>query len=539
MPSTLEHLKAIKRAKDANDIEAAQYITQQMVNEANPIERGALGAVYGMGNIAQNVGNIVGLVDDETIKQHEKIAKPLLETTAGKVGQFAGETLATALPISGGAGMLARGGGALAKMLANPIARGAAEGAIGGAITAGPDQRVSGATMGSLGGAAVPAVGAAYRGLRSGVRPTASAQQLMQKGVELTPGQMNPTGTFGQLEEVSKALPVVGPRIAAARQNAWKQTQDVVAQQAAPPNIPVKVGKTANDTVSNLKDAFDTAYSSVKGFPISSPSILRTTGPDIPLSKAFDSALRGKTNAIVTNQDIGAVNRFLKNQLTAFQKGNVKSEDLLAVRSNIRAARRDPNLSMGADEILKKAEDAVTQSLESHLPPQATQGLRDIDNQYGKFKVFENAVVKAGDKPEGFTPFQLSQAVKEAADKGEYAAGGGRLRGMSQASADVFQTTQPPTGRQLATLLPLVGGAYGVLQNPLAGVAALGAMGGMYGTQAGRRFAAGQTGAQLGARAVERELRRRVPVQIRKGSSAAARMAAALEAARSEKEQEQ
>jgi hypothetical protein len=539
MPSTLDHLKAIKRAKDAGDIEAAQYITQQMVNEANPIERGALGAVYGMGNIAQNVGNIVGLVDNETIKKHEKIAKPLLETTAGKVGQFAGETLATALPISGGAGLLARGSGTFAKMLSNPVARGAAEGLIGGGITGGPDNRIAGATMGAVGGAAVPALGAAYRGARSGVRPTAAAQQLMAQGVELTPGQMNPTGTFGQLEEVSKALPVVGPRIAAARQNAWNQTQNAVAQQAAPPGISVKSGKTLNDTVGNLKDAYETAYSSVKGFPISSPSILRTTGPDIPLSKAFDSAVRGKTNAIVTDQDIGAVNRFLKNQLTAFGKGNVKSEDLLSVRSNIRAARRDPNISMGADEILQKAEDSVTQALESHLPPQATQGLRNIDNQYGKFKIFEKAVGKGGDKPEGFTPFQLSQAVKESADKGEYAAGGGRLRGMSQASADVFQTTQPPTGRQLATLLPLAGGAYGMLQNPLAGVAALGGMGAMYGTQTGRRLAAGQTGLQLGARDIERELRRKIPAGVRKGSAAAMRMAAALEAARKEKEQEQ
>ena len=539
MPSTFDHLKAIKRARDAGDVEAAQFITQRMVNEANPAERAALGAVYGVGNIAQNVGNIIGLVNDETIKKHEKIAKPLLETTAGQVGKFAGETLATALPIGAGISAAARGGTVLARALSNPLARGAAEGVIGGAIAAGPDERIAGATMGGIGGAALPAAGAAYKGLRSGVRPTPAAQRLMQEGVQLTPGQMNPTGAFGQLEEVSKALPIVGPRIAASRQEAWKQSQDAIAKQVAPPGVAIKPGKTINESVSNLSDAFDTAYSSVKGFPISKVAILKTTGPDIPLDQAFSAALRGKTRSIVTNEEINAAGKFLKNQLSAFGKGNVKSDDLLEVRSAIRTARRDPNISMGQDEILKKAEDAVTQTLESHLPQDATSGLRAIDNQYGKFKIFENAVVKAGERPEGFTPFQFSQAVKEAADRGEYARGGGRLREMSRATSDVFQTTQPPTGRQLATLLPVMMGGYGAVQNPIGGALAAAGLGGLYGTQVGRQILAGQTGLQLGARGVERAIRRQVPAAARRGTASAARMAAALEAVRRQQEEQE
>ena len=515
--STIQHYQALQRARAAGDNEAAQVIAKQMVDDMSTAERALFGAGSGVTNVVQNIGNILGLVEDETVRETRALTQPLRETTAGRIGEFGGELATSLIPAAGAARVITAASKVLpslsrAPALVRAVGVGATEGAVQGAVTAGPDDRGEAAYLGAATGGLFPAAGAAYRSARAGVRPTPAARALTQKGVELTPGQMNPRGILGQLEEVTEALPLVGPTVRAAREEGWRQTRRLVAENAAPPGFQGVIPDNQNKAVDALREGYKEAYKIVEGIDVT----------PFGLSTKFKQAVRDRST-LVKKDDINSVARFLNNQLSAIQgRGIIKSEDLLRIRSNIREQLRARDISSGAERLLVNAEKAVTDSLDSQLPADAMSALKAIDNQYAKFVVFRRAVEKKADK-EGFTPNQLSLAVKEATDAGEYAAGGGRLREISNPAADVFSTTQPKTGRMVATLGALGLGGYGAYQDPTGAALPLTGLGLLYGTAAGRRLAMGQSGAQLRARALERSVRRNVPQAFREAAATGVR----------------
>ena len=514
--STIQHYQALQRARAAGDNDAAQVIAKQMVDDMSTAERAMFGVGSGVTNVAQNIGNIFGLVEDETVRETRALTQPLRETTAGRIGEFGGELVTSLIPAAGAARFI----GAAAKVLpalsrapalARSIGVGATEGAVQGAVTAGPGDRGEAAYLGAATGGLFPAVGAAYRSARAGVRPTPAARALTQQGVELTPGQMNPRGILGQLEEVTEALPFVGPTVRGAREESWRQTKKLVAKNAAPPGFQSVIPDNQNKAVDALRKGYNEAYKIVEGIDVT----------PFGLSTGFKQAVRDRST-LVKKDDVGSVARFLNNELSAIQgRGIIKSEDLLRIRSNIREQLRARDISSGAERLLINAEKSVTDSLDSQLPADAMSALKAIDNQYAKFVVFRRAVEKG--KESDFTPNQLSLAVKEATDAGEYAAGGGRLREISNPAADVFSTTQPKTGRMVATLGALGLGGYSAYQDPMGAALPLTGLGLLYGTAAGRRLAMGQSGAQLRARALERSVRRNVPKAFREAASTGVR----------------
>lgn len=514
--STIQHYQALQRARAAGDNEAAQVIAKQMVDDMSTAERALFGAGSGVTNVVQNIGNIFGLVEDETVRETRALTQPLRETTAGRIGEFGGELATSLIPAAGAARAISAAAKVLpalsrAPALARSIGAGATEGAVQGAVTAGPGDRGEAAYLGAATGGLFPAAGAAYRSARAGVRPTPAARALTQQGVELTPGQMNPRGILGQLEEVTEALPLVGPTVRSAREEGWRQTRKLVAENAAPPGFQGVIPDNQNKAVDALRKGYNEAYKIVEGIDIT----------PFGLSTGFKQAVRDRST-LVKKDDINSVARFLNNELSAIQgRGIIKSEDLLRIRSNIREQLRARDISSGAERLLVNAEKAVTDSLDSQLPADAMSALKAIDNQYAKFVVFRRAVEKG--KESDFTPNQLSLAVKEATDAGEYAAGGGRLREISNPAADVFSTTQPKTGRMVATLGALGLGGYSAYQDPMGAALPLTGLGLLYGTAAGRRLAMGQSGAQLRARALERSVRRNVPQAFREAAATGVR----------------
>jgi hypothetical protein len=512
--STIEHFRALQKARAAGDEEAAQVIAKKMVDDMNTAERTMFGAASGVANVVQNVGNILGLVEDETVRETRSLTQPLRDTTAGRVGEFGGELLTSIVPAAG----VVRGISAAARLapslsrapaLAKAVAAGATEGAVQGAVTTGPDERGEAAYLGALTGGAFPLVGATYRTARSGVRPTRSARELSRQGVELTPGQMNPQGALGQLEEVSESLPFgVGTAITKARQGGWRQTRKLVAENSAPPGFTSSIPEDPNKAVDILRKGYNDAYKVVEGIDVT----------PFGLNTSFRQAVRDRST-LVKKEDAQSVDRFLKSELSAIEgRGMIKSDDLLRIRSNIRELLRARDISTGSEKLLLNAEKAVTDALEAQLPADAMKALKDIDRQYAKFSVFRRAVVKGGDQ--GFTPNQLSAAVKEAADAGEYAAGGGLLRQFSGPAAEVFTATQPRTGRMLATLGAFGLGGYGVSQDPLLPLVGAGLL---YGTATGRRAALGQTGLQRNLRQLERTARREIPKAYRQAATSGIR----------------
>lgn len=478
-------------------------------------------AVYGFGlgarNIGLNVAEMLGLTSPERVREAQAEGAPITGRFPGNVGAFAGETAAL-LPVGMGAG----GAATRLGMVPRGVLAGAAEGAAQGAVAAGPDDRLSGLAMGAATGGALPSAKRMAQLLGRGAPMTPNARRLTQRGVELTPGQMNPEGSLAMVEEVLQGVPVIGTRIRQAREQGWAQTQNLIAKEAAPPGYTPQPRNDANVMFRDLVEAYDDAYEIGKGYPML-PVIRPDKGPDVPLTKA----LQVPRGAVGTDEGRAYAASVLTNELSSLRGLGVKlqSDDLLDMRSRIRTEIRNlkkmQNAPVGAEGILESAEQKITAALDSQLPSGVKDKIRAIDAKYGNFKVVENALSRAKDRPEGFTPAQFSQAVREGTpSRMGYAAGGGRMRDISKAGADVFQPRQPMTGRQLGGLLTVgaaTGGA-GMLA-PVATGLALGAgalpyLSGGIGKTA-RSVTRGETQFQQAIRQAERAARRTLTAKER------------------------
>lgn len=451
------------------------------------------GIGQGMVNVGRHVGNLVGAVSDDKIANAKERDTDLLNTGAGRVGSIIGETAITAPLMATGAGALARAGSVGAKIVGSPVMRGVVEGAAQGAVMADPGERGAGALAGGAMGSLLPAVIKGGSKLVRGVEKTPEAQRLLAEGVDLTPGQMNPRGMFNQMEESLQNVPVIGNAVKGARDNAQRDFQQSVIRRGAAPGATVPRGEI-DDMLDSAYKSFEPLYDQAKGFPVK--PVVMTTGADVPLGSLFKTAAATKT-VRASDSTRREVAGWLNDQLTQF---NGSSDDLLAIRSNIRTEiRRSATGNVtpadrAAADLMRNAEKSVTNAIESQLPKDALAALRTADSRYGQYKVIEDAVAAAKDSPNGFSPHQLSTAVKNAMEKGQYArGGGGDLRELAAAGRESFQQVTPPTGARLATLgVP----AAAMMANPaLAIPATLGTLG-LVTTRTGRRMAGGQTGVQ-------------------------------------------
>lgn len=395
-----------------------------------------------------------------------------------------------------GSQLLRNVGGALA---ANPALQGAS--AITGA-TSGEVAREAGAgpvgqLAANLAGSLLPGAALATANkLATGATRTPEAQRLLDRGVDLTPGQLNPAGRINQLEEGTSSVSLVGPTIRAGRDNARSTFQRSAVQEAAAPGTTIKQADPAQ-MLDDAYESFRPLYDAAKGFPVS-PQIVNQ-GSNVPLSRALTTAVRNG-GILATDDQRKAVLRFLKSQLT---KGVSSSDDLLNIRSEVRDAARKAlkvNNTERAD-LLSAAEDQITLALESQLPSNALKSLKTADAKYGDYKIVESAVARAKDRGGSFTPNDLSESIAAAnqgALRGSYArGGGGSLRELASDARAVLDSRSPPTGARLLALAP---GAAGLAFDPLLGATAqLGTTAGITlgaGTQVGRRLASGATAPQ-------------------------------------------
>ncbi len=482
------------------------------------MEKFGYGFGLGARNIGLNLAEMAGLTSPERVREAQAEGAPITERFPGNVGAFAGET-GMLLPVGMGVGGMATRMG----MVPRGVFAGLTEGGVQGAVAAGPDDRLEGLGMGVLTGLALPSAKRMAQVLASGRDMTRSARKLTSRGVDLTPGQMQPESTYGQIEEAMMAVPGIGPRIKAARERGWTQTQNLIAQEAAPPGFMMQPRQDPQAMFRDLIDAYDQAYEVGKGFPVS-PRIMRMQGKDVPLS----DALKVPAGAFGDDASRKYANSFLANEWSALRGRQLQSDDLFALRSRIRAKARDlrqnKNAPFEAADMLESAEKRVTEALESQLPPDVMRQIRAIDGKYGNFKVVEGALFRAGDRELGFTPAQFSQEVRQGAQsRMGYAAGGGRMRDTAAAGREVFENRQPQTGRMALTVAPVLGAG---------GAAALGGLPGALGAAAftgaavlpylrnaagdvARDVLIGRTTPQVAMRNVQRKVRRKFTPQER------------------------
>lgn len=486
------------------------FLLNDPTSGMSTLDRTLAGTGRGMVHTGAAVGNLVGLVPDAALAEEKKYDAPLLNTRAGTIGNVVGESAITAplgMGVAKGLGMAGKLGAALAK---NPISNSALQGGVQGLATSDSGDRGVNTAMGTMTGGLLGANQSLMSKLIKGLKRTPDAQSLLDQGISLTPGQMNPAGTWNQFENAMEHAPVAGPLVKSARDNAEHQFQAVaIGKGAAPGSPPLKPSGNIHDLLQQAYDSYAPLYDQAKGYPIS-PVIMRANGPNVPLTTTFQAAAKapGVPASLQKSE-----NAWLQDRLTQMPK-NPQSEDLLDLRSAIRQRGRNATLKTDTDSghvanINARAEQGVTAALNSQLPPEPLRVLASADSNYGNYKIIENAVAKSKDNLAGLTPQKLSQSIYDSMRDPAYArGGGGPLRDLAQQGTNVFQEVVPPTGKSVAALSL---GAAGLALHPaLTGTAATG-MGGLVLTPTGRALAAGQTLPQVTAQKLMAALRANTP----------------------------
>ncbi len=505
-----------QQAQGNQGMSHAAGLTQQYVPGPNdptadmsPGQILAAGAGRGLVHTAKSVGNLVGLVPDSSMAAEKQIDAPLLARRGGETGNIIGEAAATApftMGTSAAVGQMGRLGATIAR---NPITNMALQGGTQGLITSDPGQRGVNTTVGAITGGGLAAGGSLASRLARGLNTTPEARLLLDQGISLTPGQLNPGGAANQFEQAAESLPGVKQIVHGARENAEQQYQARVIQAGAAPGAQIQPSENIHHMLQQAYDSYGPLYQPAHGFPVS-PSIVRTTGPDIPLTTSFQTAAHapGVPRSLQHSE-----NDWLQDRLTQLPR-TPQSEDLLQLRSDIRQRARTANLKTDTDSghianINGRADRAITTALESQLPPDALDALRTADSNYGNYKVVENAVAKSKDNLAGLTPQKLSQSIYDSMEDPAYArGGGGLLRDLAQAGTSVFQTVSPPTGARVATLGAGLAGAMGA---PHVAIPVATGMLGLTGTETGRRLAAGMTAPQQAAQRLAAALGGAIP----------------------------
>ena len=513
-----------RRAIEAYKVESSGNPNSQMEHKPTPMapwdagqgvatemsgpQQFAAGMGMNLARLGRYTGNKVGLVPDSAVAEADKLDESLKSTMFGRGGDMTGGAVWTTLPA-----MLATGGasqlGTLGKTIAsNPVLRGGLEGAVQGGLQAKPGDTGKGILFGGATGMVLPTIAQGGRVLANGLPVTPEARTLLNKGVDLTPGQMNPQGNLNAMESDLTKIWGIGPAFAGARKHAETQYKQLLINEAAAPGAKL----TPNDDLSAMLDdaykSFKPAYAPARPYPVQTVGIFPVTGANRTLADDFADAVNDP-NILSSDATKSTTAKWLQNQLTKAPKTTGDLIDLRSqVRSKIRSISGTSQDDIATKEILSNAEQALTQSLDNWLPQDVAAQVKAADAQYGKFKIVENAVGKGGDKD--FTTFQASKAVREATDKGQYARGSGRLRDLTSAGASTFIDT-PATGVRAMNLPILIAAA----KNPTLGIPGGLSLAGLTLTKTGRNIASGDTAFQAGLRDLGANTIGRIPANAR------------------------
>lgn len=308
-----EQLAIAIRKKYYSDIPSGQFYNnidfdtererrqKQLVDEMSGGEKFLAGmgkSFVDIGRTAKRVGNMVGLgsYDEAAAKADAELDKPLLDTTAGSVGKFAGDVVTTFVPGLGAANKITQGVRAGAAMLpraaqaftrgAAPYAGAAGSGAlVGAALT--PEDMSGGAGMGAMAGAAGELGGrvlsAGYGGAKAVLEPLTQGgrERILKRTIErfaTDPNKVRQTvnaasdvtvpGRYPSLPAQTLAEATMDPGIAQLQRGAAAASPDVASALAEARGRQVAgYRSTLDDLAGNdgKRDFFDAAREGITG----------------------------------------------------------------------------------------------------------------------------------------------------------------------------------------------------------------------------------------------------------------------------------
>jgi hypothetical protein len=445
-----------------------------------------VGMASGLVNVGRRAGQLltpksleskIG-VSDADIDEQTNVDRDLRKTGAGMAGSLVSEIALTA-PVAGAAGNVVRGvagAGRLARAAAL-----ASEGATGGELTTGD------ATEGALYGLGIGGALAGARKIANGARRTAEAQALLDKGMDLTPGQMNPKGAINQMEAGAEHVPFLGAGVRNARES--------LSDQVLRKRLSEVRGKEVGPNTS-IDDAMDETYEGLKDQYAHFERLPTVAGDGNKLLKGLRATIQ---KSPASEEAVKASARYLDNRMSALVNqskagGQVTVGDLVGMRSDLRSTARklrkvgDLTAHERAD-VLEEAEKHLTGVIDNALLPSEQNAIRALDVKYAQYKPIETAFV--AHRTGAPTARQQLTALKGTMTPGEYVSSAGpknETKRMLQNALSVQASQATPTG--IGYLFPKVG----KYASPLVALTS--------GTRTGRRIAQGATGPQRALRKI-------------------------------------
>jgi hypothetical protein len=454
-----------------------------LTNTLAGLGKAAVDTARGIGQYIPTVsqdGRIGSLVSRDSVKESRRLDKPLMDTTAGTAGNFAGNFgLAATVPF----GTTLRGA-ALA---------GGAIGAVQPTIDTGETlTNVIGSSV--LGGGAQGLINLAGRTIRP-VRSQLSGEQarlsrvLQQEGVPISIGAQTGSKPVQTLESVLAELPMTAGREAASR---------ATTQQAFNAAALRRAGETADNAAPDVMQA---AYKRLGGeFQRLSQGRTVTLGDDL-LQRIVDvdatqAPLRGML-------DTAPIDRLINGSLDQVSKGTISGQTAQTIRSELTKEARAANAAGNSRlaDALKALRNGFDDAIYGGLTAAEKQSWDVAKRQYSNLKVIDKAMQRSGNAAASgdIAPAALVQAVRSAAPQ-QLARGGGDLRDLAQAGQLFVRDQVPNSGTaQRAMMQNLVtGGGAGGLGYMMTGdpttalMAGAGSVGGPMVAQAFLRSPAGQ-----------------------------------------------
>lgn len=416
-----------------------------------PLDNAAQALEAGAGALGLNTGAInrtLGLPSaSEAAKGHaDYIAEQEAQGVApGGIGRFVGEVAGT-LPV--------------AAVSTNPFAAGAMSGAL---LTDAKD--VGGVLLDAgIGALAGKAGDMAVKGISRAIAPKVapSARNLLNEGVELTPGQII-GGTAKRIEDAATSVPIVGDTIKSAQRRSLESFNKAAINRTIAPigdKLP-KDMKPGYDAITYAGEALSKAYDTVL------PKL--TVSADVK----FDNAVNN-LKSLVTNLPADRatqVTNIIDSAITKFSPaGKMSGETMKAIDSELgRLVRSYGGSQIGDERLVGNAIKQFQQELRDVVMrsnPGKASVLKAIDRGYANLLRVENAAKAAKDGV--FTPGQLQTATRvmdKTLGKRASARGSALMQDLATAARDRLPSSVPDSGTPTRMLTNvLAGGGLGYVE---------------------------------------------------------------------------
>lgn len=306
-------------------------------------------------------------------------------------------------------------------------------------------QGVGGALGGGLVGGLVGGVSRAMA-----PRLTAAQQDLVNRGINLTPGQLGGPGA-NTVEQQATSLPFIGNAIAKARNRAIGQFNTAVGNDALAPigqSVPTNVAP-GSATVQHVNDAIGNEFNRIEG----------------QAKFNYDGQFHTDVNGIRQNMlDNGATPQAVQQFDNIFQgqirnrmdpnTGEMTGQVWGKARDALNRIERDntigaPNADQRAiADAVGSLNDVMSANVARNSPTAIQPDLDAASQAYARYKTMERAAGYTGARNSGnvFTPAQYSAAVGARSTAAQKATNSGMGAQLGQNAQSVLGTTVPDSG---------------------------------------------------------------------------------------------